>query len=115
MLRADAPTRIDFVDKVQDAYLESTQQRHAWAVLRASGGIAVYSPICTHLGCRYHWDDATRHFECPCHGSVFALDGQVLAGPAPRPLDTLPSKVENGTLYVEWEVFEPGIPKKVEI
>ena len=35
------------------------------------------------------------------------------AGPAPRPLDTLPEKVENGELWVEWERFKLGIHEKV--
>ena len=100
-------------DKTEDAYIRETVLRSVWAIKHTESDVTVYSPICPHLGCGYNWNAQDQHFECPCHGSVFALDGQVLAGPAPRPLDTLPTKIENGELLVEWERFKLGIPEKV--
>jgi cytochrome b6-f complex iron-sulfur subunit len=50
-------------------------------------GILALYKVCTHLGCLYDWADVTSRFECPCHGSKFALTGDYLAGPAPRNLD----------------------------
>ena len=44
---------------------------------------------CTHLGCRYKWNDSKGIFECPCHGSEFDIQGHVLRGPASRPLKSL--------------------------
>lgn len=44
-------------------------------------------PTCTHLGCRTLFNEAEQTWDCPCHGSRFALDGTVLQGPAVRPLD----------------------------
>ncbi len=49
-------------------------------------GFAVASAVCTHLGCTVAHFQSDQHFHCPCHGSVFAADGSVLHGPAPRPL-----------------------------
>ncbi|MEU8824960.1 FAD-dependent oxidoreductase [Streptomyces sp. NPDC048636] len=50
------------------------------------GGTHTLSARCPHLGCLVRFNDAERTWECPCHGSRFALDGSVLQGPAVRPL-----------------------------
>jgi cytochrome b6-f complex iron-sulfur subunit len=53
-------------------------------VYRDHEGIKAVSAICTHLGCVL--EKSTDGFECPCHGSCYNNDGEVLSGPAPRNL-----------------------------
>jgi Rieske Fe-S protein len=54
-----------------------------YAVCRdAEGRLHALSPICTHLGCDVRWNLAERTWDCPCHGSRFSPDGQVINGPA---------------------------------
>lgn len=54
--------------------------------LEDGGFLAIYRR-CTHLGCAVPFDQASGQFVCPCHGSAFTKDGDVLNQPAPRPLD----------------------------
>lgn len=58
------------------------------------------SNICTHLGCRIRWVADTEQFFCPCHNGVFDKDGEIVAGPVPRPLDRYEVKVEDEQLHI---------------
>ena len=53
----------------------------------SAGTVVCFSAICTHQGCVV--DAAATEFDCACHGSKFAADGAVLAGPAVRDLDPI--------------------------
>jgi glycine/D-amino acid oxidase-like deaminating enzyme/nitrite reductase/ring-hydroxylating ferredoxin subunit len=59
------------------------------------GSYHAVSPVCTHMGCKVNWNPAERSWDCPCHGSRFSVDGDVLDGPAQKPLErkTQPSPV----------------------
>lgn len=109
------PKQLEHRMTVRDGWMQSETARAVWAVKQPDGQVTVFSPRCTHLGCGYRWDDSDRTFKCPCHGSVFDITGRVLAGPAPRPLDRLPVKVEQGKLYVIYEEFKAGLPTKVAL
>lgn len=64
------------------------------------GGATARSMVCTHQGCIVSWDEAASELQCPCHGSRFAPDGKVLAGPAKEPLPSYEATVDGETVVV---------------
>lgn len=50
------------------------------------GNLHLVNTTCTHLGCELQWNSAERSWDCPCHGSRFTYDGDVIEGPAALPL-----------------------------
>jgi Rieske Fe-S protein len=78
-------------------------------------GFVVFSPICPHLGCYYNWSDAQNRFMCPCHGSQYSFDGTHIAGPAPRGLDPLPLREQNGTAEVTWIIYQSNTPARIVV
>ena len=65
------------------------------------GGFLALHRECTHLGCTVPWNRAENRFVCPCHASTFDLAGRVSGPPAPRPLDLLQVRIENGIVKVD--------------
>lgn len=109
------PAQRDVTMTLADGYREIAAVKGIWALRRESNEVTVYSPICTHLGCGFRWDGEEKKFKCPCHGSMFDTEGRVVGGPAPRPLDRLPVRVENGRLMVQYQEFKSGTKDQVEI
>jgi menaquinol-cytochrome c reductase iron-sulfur subunit len=97
---AGAPVEVAFRRNRTDAWKVISEKDTVWVVKAADGGVTAFGPQCTHLGCAYHWDDGRHEFVCPCHSSLFRIDGSVISGPAPRPLDRYETKVENGKLML---------------
>ncbi|MDF3037082.1 MAG: oxidoreductase [Paucimonas sp.] len=58
------------------------------------GGLHAVSAACTHLACVVHWNSGEKSWDCPCHGSRFAVDGEVLHGPAPTGLSPVMLETE---------------------
>lgn len=83
------------------------KQQRAY-VIGAPGGVYALSAVCTHLGCITRFLSDEKCIACPCHGSRFDLEGNVIRGPAPRPLPWLEMQLDaTGTLLVDTSVTIP--------
>lgn len=63
---------------------------------------------CVHLGCRVPWCEASKWFECPCHGSRYNRWGEYQFGPAPRGLDRFSVTLEQGRVIVDTSKIVTG-------
>jgi cytochrome b6-f complex iron-sulfur subunit len=63
--------------------------------------IHAINALCTHQQCLVNWEKEKSVFVCPCHGSTFAPDGKYLQGPAKSALQTFPTKLKDGDVWVK--------------
>jgi len=69
-------------------------------IKQKGGALAVFSAVCTHLGCIVQWQKDKDQFLCPCHGGQFSQEGAVLGGPPPKPLLKLPFTVSGDSVTI---------------
>jgi menaquinol-cytochrome c reductase iron-sulfur subunit len=100
-LPPDVPRRVSFKRTRTDGWNRITERTAAWVVKSSDGNIAAFTPACTHLGCEYHWEGPENRFVCPCHNSAFSAYGEVLRGPARRPLDRYETRMANNMLFIK--------------
>jgi len=107
-----APVKKLITVEQRDGWRKIISEKAIYILPGKNGAIRVLSPICPHLGCSIPWVEAKQQFICPCHTAIFTLDGTRVSGPAPRPMDDLESKVEEGVLKVRYQYFRQLIPTK---
>ena len=106
------PVGVNLTVVRRDGWIESTDVKGVWVVRQPGDRFTVYNGRCTHLGCAYSWQADQQQFTCPCHAGVYGIDGHVLAGPPPRPLDALSTRVEGGQLQAQYRDFQLGTPEQ---
>jgi len=95
------PEPVQYSLVTQDSWITKQDSRTLYLKIVPGQKPVAFSPICTHLGCGVAWDEKQKKFFCPCHGGVYDINGNVLAGPPPRPLTRLELKMEGGKLLVK--------------
>jgi menaquinol-cytochrome c reductase iron-sulfur subunit len=106
-LTPDSPVELTFRRTRIDGWKVISEKSTAWVVKAGDNRITAFGPQCTHLGCAYHWEEGKNEFLCPCHNSLFAIDGKVISGPAPRPLDRYETRIEGNKLLVGKLITSP--------
>jgi cytochrome b6-f complex iron-sulfur subunit len=77
-------------------------------VVNANDYIFALSQKCPHLGCHVPYCESSGRFECPCHGSIYDLAGEHIAGPAPRGMDRYEVTLQDQKVVVDTGVLQPG-------
>lgn len=82
------PGELDSLDELKtgEGGLYRDGLRKVAAYRDENGKLHLHSASCTHLGCLVHWNSTELCWDCACHGSQFAATGEVLNGPALKPL-----------------------------
>lgn len=111
-----SPAVIDAVYKGKDMEFKDHEGRLIWTNKRDVSYVA-FSGKCPHLGCGYKWRNVPKLgreiFLCPCHLSIYDASGNVLDGPAPRPLDPVPVRVtESGEIHVIDIEYKAGVKER---
>jgi len=83
-LRVGSPVYFDYPSGYPNVLLKKTD-----------GSVVALSMLCTHVCCQCSYDGSTNEIYCPCHGSVFDQNGNVLRGPAGTPLPKVELSVDS--------------------
>ena len=85
----DSQSLVDALDDIEPGsggVIEHGKKKFAvWK--DAQGNAHSLSASCTHMGCTVTWNNADLTWDCPCHGSMFTREGEVIHGPATEPLE----------------------------
>ncbi|NLM21052.1 MAG: FAD-dependent oxidoreductase [Peptococcaceae bacterium] len=72
--------------KAGESKIMSVDGNRIGAFRDEQGTLHLINTTCTHMGCELNWNSAEQSWDCPCHGSRFSYDGDILEGPAVHPL-----------------------------
>lgn len=101
----EMPTEPVPVGKVEDLPVgkSTTIQfgRYPALVIHTENGLKAYSAVCTHFACITKWEGELGQIVCPCHDGYFdPMDGSVISGPPPSPLEPLEVTVTDDTIFI---------------
>ncbi|MFN0050769.1 MAG: ubiquinol-cytochrome c reductase iron-sulfur subunit [Planctomycetales bacterium] len=88
-----------------------------YLLLEKNGDVLALNNQCPHVNCPVDYQPGNKVYQCPCHNSSFNIDGSIAnpKSPAARGLDSLEVQKLNGQIWVKFERFQSGTPKKIPI
>lgn len=101
--RSTEPQKASFKYFSESSYDRKEKTGFVWVVADAQGSdqLTAFSAVCSHTGCNVAWQSGEAMFVCPCHQGKYDINGEVISGPPPRPLERLPVRIENGQVSVQ--------------
>ena len=113
------PRRFQVIASRRDAWNKYPPEPIAGVYLAPQGEgkpPRAFSVTCPHLGCAVDYNGDTDEYQCPCHTSAFAADGETLYGPSPRGLDELAVEIRGkDEVWIDYKRFAVGKSKRIEI
>ncbi len=96
------PTLFNFNRTTINGWVQTVNSYGVFIIKHQDGSILALSNKCTHLSCRVNWKPEASAYICPCHDAYFDINGGIIKGPQPRPLDKYETKVENDNLSIHF-------------
>ena len=99
------PTLASFTRSTVNGWEKTVNSYGVFVLRKSDTETLVLSNKCTHLGCHVNWNADGQEYICPCHDAQFGINGDVLGGPPPRPLDRFSGdqlKVQDGSLLIHF-------------
>lgn len=114
------PRKFAVITSHSDAWNKSPQVPIGAVYLRRTGenSVQAFNVVCPHLGCFVDFVPSKKTYLCPCHGSAFGLDGNIVdrrTSPSPRGLDELEVELRDGQVWVKFQNFRTSEAKKIPI
>jgi len=94
------PTLATFTRTIANGWEQTVNSYGVFVYRKSQTEVVAFSNVCTHLGCRVNWQADKQEYICPCHDGHFSIDGKVVSGPPPRPLDKYVTKVSGDILSI---------------
>lgn len=95
---------MDKLDKLKDIGSSMTlkiKDRMVLFIRDGEDSVLGFDPTCTHQQCTVEHKAGSDKIECPCHGSIFDLEGNVLKGPAETPLHRFETSLEDERVVID--------------
>lgn len=86
--------KVEALQKVGGALILKIKDREILFIRDSEESIRSLDPTCTHEKCQVAFNAEKKTIDCPCHGSRYDLEGKVLQGPAPKPLESFDSYID---------------------
>jgi len=94
------PKLFSFTRTTVNGWERTTNSFGVFVLRKSTSDLVVLSNVCTHLSCRVKWIEENQAYVCPCHDAEFGIEGEVLFGPPPRPMEEYEYKIEDGNILI---------------